>query len=336
MTVTIRVLDDESVWNAFFLRYQPEALFQSWTWGDIQKKSGTQVTRYGIWDNDNLIGIFQVVPVRAKRGSFLHIRHGPILTDYSESLWNEVTNFLRRLTRETRCWFFRVSPLIESSEKNHTLFKKSGYRPAAIHAMDAELCWILSLDESEEVMLQHMRKTTRYEIRRAEKMGIKVNATQQLHDLHYFFDLYTETSKRQGFIQHKGIAEEFELFSSKNQATLYYATFEDKVIATAIILFVGNQGIYHHGASITSSPPGSYAIQWQAIQDAKKRGMKQYNFWGIAPSDSENHPWKGLTLFKKGFGGVEKQYIHAQDYSVSPFYLVPRTVETLRRMKKGY
>ena len=40
---------------------------------------------------------------------------------------------------------------------------------------------------------------------------------------------------------------------------------------------------YNYGAStdIGRNEPGAYAIQWQAIIEAKKRGMTRYNFWGV-------------------------------------------------------
>ncbi len=111
---------------------------------------------------------------------------------------------------------------------------------------------------------------------------------------------------------------------------------QGEVLAGAIILFWGNQAFYHHGASVSTKIPASYLLQWKAIIEAQKRGIKVYNLWGIAPEDKPNHPWRGLTLFKKGFGGREIKYIHAHDFPLSPFYTLARTVETVRRIKKGY
>jgi lipid II:glycine glycyltransferase (peptidoglycan interpeptide bridge formation enzyme) len=64
--------------------------------------------------------------------------------------------------------------------------------------------------------------------------------------------------------------------------------------------------------------------------------MARYNFWGIAPEGKKNHPWNGLTGFKKGFGGEAHEYLHAQDLPCSPLYILPKTIETIRRIKKGY
>ncbi len=336
MTYTISPIDDESQWEWFVLRVSPNALFQSWSWGEVQKRMGAVVSRFGIYEGKTLRGIFQIVDVRARRGSFLHVRHGPVLAEPTKALWKATFDFLRSEAKRRHLWFVRMNPVLSDTPQLRHLFAANGLRPAAIHRMDGEQCWVLDLSQSEVALLSGMRKTTRYEIRRAVKEGVEVFTTENPAHLKDFFALYEQTSARHGFVPHNGIQEEFEIFAKKHQAILYLGKVQGKTLAVAIILYYGHQAIYHHGASIPSKIPASSAIQWEAIQEAKKRGMKVYNFWGIAPENSTKHPWRGITLFKKGFGGSEINYIHAQDLPVSPLYVLPRTVELVRRISRGY
>jgi len=336
MTCSWKHIDDESVWEWFVLRYSPQAVFQSWLWGDVQKRIGGAIDRYGLFSGDELLGVMQVALVRAKRGSFLHVRHGPIFKKNDKTLWQSAISFLSEKAKRQGCWFIRISPLVSLSQESKDMLSSLRVLPAAIHRMDGEYCWVLDLTPSEDVLLSSMRKTTRYEIRKAEKDGVSVYTTTDPKHLHEFFDLYKETSARHGFVPHSGISEEFEVFCRRKQAVLYIGKYEGKTTAAAIILYYGHQAIYHHGASVSSKSPVSSAVQWEAIKDAKKRGMKVYNFWGIAPEDSPKHPWRGITLFKKGFGGHTIEYIHAQDIPISPFYYISRGIETVRRILKGY
>lgn len=336
MTYVIRTIEDESQWEWFMLRVAPNALFQSWLWGDVQIKIGAFVSRYGIFNGKTLRGVFQTVDVRARRGSFLHVRHGPVLADPSPALWNAAFSFLREEASRRHMWFVRMNPVLPDSPELNTMFVSNGLRPAAIHRMDGEHCWVLDLGPSEDAILAGMRKTVRYEIRHAEKDGIEVFSTTNPEYLKEFFALYAQTSTRQGFVPHTGIREEFEVFTKKHQAVLYLGKAGGQTLSAAIILYYGNQAIYHHGASVPSKLPVSSVIQWEAIREAKKRGMNVYNFWGIAPENSLKHPWRGITLFKKGFGGREINYIHAQDLAISPMYVLPRTVELVRRISRGY
>lgn len=319
MALVKKEITSQMAWDAFVLTYAPQALFQSWSWGEVEKKLGHTVWRWAWYEDGKLVGVAQIKKVTARRGAFLHVRHGPIGKVEMQDI---IT-----LAKSEGVWFIRISPQITDDGS----YKKLGFVPAPIHAMDAEVCWVLDLGKSEEELLSGMRKTTRYEIRRAQKLGVQMNKTKNLND---FTALYLETSGRHGFVGHSGIKEEVDVFG--DHALVLNGVYEAKTMASAIILFWGDEAIYHHGASIPSKVPCSYLVQWEAIREAKKRGKKLYNFWGIAPDDSPKHPWRGHTLFKTGFGGREVRFIHAMDLPVSPLYVIPKTVEALRKKLKGY
>ncbi len=336
MSLTLKPVQSKEEWEHFFLRYGPKALFQSWLWGDIQQKMGLPVWRLGMYDNKTLCGLVQVAKITAKRGNFLHIRHGPVFDTYSPDLWRWFISEMKKRAKTESVWFLRLNPLIENSSENQKLLGSLGLMPAAIHAMDAEYAWVLDIQKDEHELLAGMRKTTRYEIKKAIHSGVRIIKSVNPESMTVFLDLYKKTAKRQGFVEHKGIEEEFRLFAKEAKAMLFTGMHDGKVLAAAIILFVGNQGIYHHSASIPSGTGVNYLLQWEAILEAKKRGCSVYNFWGIAPDNKPNHPWRGITLFKKGFGGRVEEHIHSHDLPVSPLYVIPRTVETLRRLRKGY
>lgn len=336
MSITIEAITSSRIWEEFILKTSESALFQSWLWSDVQEKLHHQIWRFGVYDKKKLVGIFSIVKVPARRGTFLHVRHGPIFITQEKKYWEEFLKFVKELAQKEKAWFVRISPLIEDSMENRTLLNNFGMIPSAIHAMDAELSWVLDIDKPKEEILANMRKTTRYEVKQAEKLGVNVSESTDPKDLSSFFTLYEETSDRQGFVPHGGIAEEFEAFAKAGKAVLFLGSYQNEVLAGAIILFWGRSAFYHHGASRSSKIPASYLLQWRAIQEAQKRGLKVYNFWGIAPEDNPNHPWRGLTLFKKGFGGREVKYIHAHDLPISPWYQIPRTIETIRRIQRRY
>jgi lipid II:glycine glycyltransferase (peptidoglycan interpeptide bridge formation enzyme) len=336
MSLRVDYIVEPRKWNEFIVTYAPQSLFQSWLWGEVQRKIGNTVARFGFYEGGTLMGVAQTVLVSARRGTFLHVRHGPVLADDTLALWRFVLAHLSSEAKIQRCLFVRMSPLIAENDKTKELFQTLHTVPSAIHRMDGEYCWVLDLSPSEEALLAGMRKSTRYEIRKGQKDGVRVFATSDPKRLTAFFDLYKATSTRHGFVPHSGIREEFEVFAKENQATLYLGEYRGRVTAAAIVLYVAHQAIYHHGASVQSQTPVSPLVQWEAIREAKKRGMKVYNFWGIAPYDSPKHPWRGITLFKKGFGGREIRYMHAHDLPISPWYVIPRTIELVRRVSRGY
>lgn len=311
--------------------------FQTWEWGDVQKKEGTTVWRLGLYDEEELVGIASVTLVVAKRGTYLHLRHGPVFKHYTKKYIDFLIRFLSEKGKKSGISFIRLSPLIDE-QIGAKLFPSSQFRDAQIHAMDAEVCWILPLDVSEEEILKNMRKSHRYLIKRSLTSGVTIERTKNMNKLKEFLPLYTNLAHRKHFVAHRGLEEEFHIFSQYDEALLFLAYFEGKVIAGALIDFVDGMAIYRHSASDEQFKhvPAMYLLQWEVIKEAKKRGMKYYNFWGIAPTDNPRHPWRGLTLFKTGFGGEKKEFMHAKDYVLSFGYWKVFAIELFTKIKKGY
>ena len=57
-----------------------------------------------------------------------------------------------------------------------------------------------------------------------------------------------------------------------------------------------------------------YLLHFEIMHKAKGLGHGWYDFWGIAPDDEPEHPWKNLTVFKSKFGGVEEHLVPTMDF----------------------
>ncbi|TSC53662.1 MAG: hypothetical protein LiPW16_333 [Microgenomates group bacterium LiPW_16] len=340
--ISIKEINDKKVWEDFVLSQPQNSFFQSWVWGEVQKAQGYKIWRLGVFDGKRLVGICQVVKVTARRGSFFHLRHGPILAKWQAEYFDSLLTQIREIAGRENIWFIRTSPLLPNppagGQKNQDFFKKRGFRPVPIPGQDAEIAWILDIMRPEEELLARMRKTTRYLIRKSQKLGVQVIEGKTEADFDSFFRLYQETAKRQGFVPHRGIREEWKILGKEGNLCLFLAKYQGKILASALIVFYGNQAIYHHSGSLGqfSDIPASYALLWEAIRESKNQGKTIFNFWGIAPPGKPHHPWQGLTLFKTGFGGEMQEFINAYDLPLTPFYWFTYFVETIRRISRGY
>lgn len=82
--------------------------------------------------------------------------------------------------------------------------------------------------------------------------------------------------------------------------------------------------------------PATVALLSHAIFDAKAKGLKILDFWGIAPEGADSsHPWYGFTEFKKSFGGYEKIYAGTYDYLLDKKrYHLYSLLRKLNRLKR--
>lgn len=327
MSLSIKPITERGVWDAFLAGARPHTFLQSWEWGNFNEQNGNRIFRLGVFDGDAPIALALVIRVSARRGSFLLVPHGPI-GDITPVL-PVLTDHLKELGNRERCRFIRICPLSVDSTENQEIFSELHYRNAPIH-MHPELAWLLDLGPDEEMLLRGMRKTTRHAIRNASDSGVTVK-TGTLDD---FWPLYAKTAVSQQFVPftRNYLAAELETCS----AQIFLGMHEGHPISGAFIVFSGEGAFYHHGASVAGQKiPAAHLLQWEIIRAARRRGMKFYNFWGIAPESAAHHPWAGLTLFKKGFGGFAEKYLHAQDLPLSKWYTLNYAIETLRRRRRG-
>ncbi|MBI2463730.1 peptidoglycan bridge formation glycyltransferase FemA/FemB family protein [Candidatus Peregrinibacteria bacterium] len=285
-----------------------------------------------------LKGIVLIIKVMARRGSFLFCPHGPLLDWNDESLVTAFFQFIQSLGKKEGVGFIRISPLLSNDEKHRNIFSRAGFRDAPIHMMHPELSWTLDITPSEASILQGMRKTTRYLVKKAEKDGVEIEVRKDEKAVSIFHEILRDTVTRQHFVPFSSeyLLGEFQSFLEDDHIALFLAKYEGRYIAGAVIVFYGNSAFYHHGASLAAFQkiPASYLVQWRAIQEAKRRNMSLYNFWGVVPEEQKNHPWWGLSLFKRGFGGSSMEYVHAQDFILKKTYWITYCIERLRRIKR--
>ncbi len=340
--MNIQEIKDKNIWEGFFEQSREKTFLQSWNWGEFQKAMGNKIWRLGVYDNNNLIVASLVTKIEAKRGSFLFVPHGPVIKKQSEKKKAQILklllNELKKIAKEERVDFIRISPIWKRNKENIEIFRKLGFRNAPIH-MHPELSWELDISSSEDELLMGMRKTTRYLIRQGLKnKNIKIIQSKELKDIEIFNEISKQTVKRHHFVPFslEFLKKQLSAFNSDNQIFIFLAKYQEEIIASGIFIFWQNIAFYHHGASSLkhSKIPASYLLQWEAIKEAKKRNCKVFNFWGIISEKEKSHPWAGLSLFKKGFGGYEKSYVKTQDFPVSKKYWLIFIFEKLRKMKR--
>jgi len=324
----------DTVLTDFYLSFTGEKTFlQSSAYAQLRESLGEIVLRYGIYKSKKLVGTVLIQITQTKLKRFAHIPHGPLLLD--ENCWAWFLAAYKNIGREHNCDFVRISPLIPAQAGNQTL-TQNNFKPAPIHLVNPEKTWVLNLEKPEEEILAEMKKSTRYEVRKGVKTDFKVKIGNSNQDLDIFWDLHLETVKRQGFVPFSRKLTEQELESFSDQAQIISIFHDEKPLASGVFLFDDRTGYYHQGASTYSKLPAAHAYLWQAILEAKRRGCREFNFWGVCDESQTKHPWYGLSKFKRGFGGQEKNYLHVHDFPLTKKYYLNVLVELWRKWKRGY
>lgn len=237
-------------------------------------------------------------------GSYLYVPRG----DVSEMIVN-----LIELAKKEKAGWIRIDT--DYNIGNYKIVK-------APHDIQPREIFVIDITKSEDELLNEMKPKTRYNIRLAEKKGVKVFISREQKYIDKFCELVKITAKRDGIIPHPEsyYRKMFEIIPS-DILKLYVAEYEGKIITANLAVFYGNIAIYLHGASDNENRNvmASYLLQWRQIQDAKKAGYAKYDFGGVKTNSSSS--WAGITKFKIGFspGTEPTKFPGSYDIVINPF-----------------
>ena len=167
---------------------------------------------------------------------------------------------------------------------------------------------VLDLRRSEEELRAEMLSGRRRSINAATRKGIFIRRTREAGEVEKFIRLIHRTGERNRFDPHPDAYYRTvctTLFGLE-AASLYLAEVEGESVAGVIAFESTTTGYYAHAADdpersrqIVAAAP----LAWQIVRDCRAEGRTAFDFWGVIPDDTADHPWAGFSRFKKTFGG---------------------------------
>lgn len=333
-------------------------LHQLSSWGKFQASKGKdwRFWIFGLFLGEKIVGGALVLRRSLPFGKcWMYIPKGPLL-EYGSTNSAKMVRILleevRRTGQREKTVFLRVEPgLIKDGPSDlgeHINFnwESFGFRPAHAH-YQPEHTLIVDLKPSETDILAQMKSKGRYNVKLAEKRNVKVLLAGKDRPkdkaVAEFHRLLRETTERDGFSGHpeKYYMDMLETLGD-DFVSIYLAQFEGKIIAGIVVTFYKNMAIYYFGASSSEyrNVMAPYLLQWEAMKEAKRRGIRWYDFLGTAPlvdSDSgfeydEKHSWAGVTGFKLKFGGKKVDFYPGMELVMNRgFYWLMRIRKLLLR-----
>ena len=320
-------------WQKIKKEYKEANFLQSPEYGKMNELLGYKV----LYEDFGGKGWALMIVRDAKRGRYLEIPCGPLADFKNKKTAEVIIRKISEIAKAEKCVFVRIRPQLSASPENSKRLEELGLKESPMH-LAAEHTVMIGLDVPEEEMMARMRRQTRYEVRRADKLGIKVKKSNSKEMFKEFHAVQMETAKRQNFIPPslEVLMAEREAFGDDIQ--IYVAkTLEDEPVAYGLIIGDGREAEYYEAAStdLNRKLPGAYALLWQVMRDLKKAGYERFNLWGIAPAGQPNHRYAGVTTFKTGFGGEIMEYVPAHDIVISKIgYLKDYVVEAARKKRR--
>ncbi len=338
--MTIRPIDTQQDWDGFVQAQENGLFLQSWNWGQFEKSFGHKVHYWGLYEQDTLCGVSLIVQVVSKRGRYLECLGGPVFEEFTKDRFDAWMQQVTAFAQDTGSDFLRFRLPLPHSDEGVRYLAAHGAKEAPLY-YQAELTRRISLQPEVDTLFSHMKKKTRYEIRRSLRESVEVekvypsglSSDEWERAFGVFWGLYQAMIGRQRYVGYgrSYLHRQFELFFTSGQAYIYLAKHDGEYVAASIFLDYGSTTTYHHAASLPQTAISAPAVLiWEAMQEAKTRGRAWFDLFGIAPPGKRYASRLGLTYFKEGFGGEEFQWLRTRDVIFNPIgYKVSRLIEQI-------
>ena len=196
----------------------------------------------------------------------------------------------------------------------------------------------LDLTKTESELLAGMKSKTRYNVRLAEKKGVRVVEDSSNKGFEDYWRLMEETTNRQAFYAHNKAYHQkmWQVMRKAGQAHLFKAVYKGKVLSAWIVFIFNGVLYYPYGASSREHRDlmANNLLAWEVIKFGKEKGCKRFDMWGsLGKSPNKNDPWYGFHKFKEGYGGDLVEFVGSWDLVVRPvLYWLYRLGEGVRWM----
>ena len=195
--------------------------------------------------------------------------------------------------------------LVKRIRKKHRIIKLITQEMVA-----KKTIWV-DLRKTEKQLLAAMKPKTRYNIRLAQRRGVKIKIVRSRKILKSgLFNLLKQNAKRLGIfgMPQKWFEAQIKAFGGKCFAVLGYAG--NELVAGDFFMTSCDGCFYSHNGSTETGRKlmAPSLCAWEGIREAKRRKLKVFDFEGIYDGSRTLRRWRGFTRFKRGFGGEEVSF----------------------------
>jgi len=239
---------------------------------------------------------------------------------------SEMLSGLKEIAGKNNIIFVKLEPNCLKSEKLVKLIESQGALPGK-RFFTPTTFWI-DLTKSEDELLNSFTGKTRYNIRLAERKGVKVQEDNSDKAFKKYLDLTRETTQRQAFYAHTERYHKlmWKILREAGIAHLLTATYNGEIITTWILFSWKNFLYYPYGASTEKHKEvmANNLMMWEAIKFGKKLGLSTFDLWG-------REEGKGFTKFKEGYNPQVVEFLGTWDLVINkPVYRIYRIAEQIR------
>jgi len=308
-----------AAWDRFLEATPATGFMQSSWWADLRATVGYTHFAAILKEAGGIIGGAMVQRLRHRSGVvFYYIQDGPVLPD-DPGLAEDVLEATladidaRRASEKETVSHLRIEPRWPDAALPG--FEPVAHKDRYVEPRDT---FCVDLRPEHADILAAMKPKGRYNISVARRHGVAIVEDTSPRGLADFLRIYRDTAGRQGFRTKP--ASYFEsllgIAAPRRRASLHLAEHDGARLAAALVIRFGSRATYFYGGSldVRRHVMAPYLLHFDIMCRAKQAGCEWYDLWGVAPEADAAHPWAGISVLKRRFGGREVRLVPTLDY----------------------
>jgi peptidoglycan pentaglycine glycine transferase (the first glycine) len=315
-------------WDDFVAAAAGGAYQQSSMWAVVKAVLGWRCVRLTLRGPEGIVAGCQVLLRSVPwAGAIAYVSRGPLGTGQDPWALETLLMALDELALQERILYLKLQPPPGGDDMTAAL-RARGFVENAVEVAPAVTVRV-DLRRSPEALLAAMRRNTRTNIRKAQRLGVRIREGGEA-DLETFLRLLEATARRQGFSAHPRTYYEqmWRTFGARGHACLLVAEHDGVALSGNFLLGYGDSTVYKAGgwSGTRGNIRPNELLQWTGMQWGRARGYRYYDFEGFRRSTGQallsEHPpdlsTDGVAYFKLGFGGDVTAFPGTYDRAYRP------------------
>lgn len=323
--------ENEAKWLEFWQKCRHSHFQQHPLFGQVQQAQKKSVI-YAMGEKQGKLvcaGVFCINPLinGLSRFSEAACLRGPAFDDAEAG-----KEFLAEITRHfknqnIRC--IRLCPYwsFPEAEAVETTLKETGFEYSVCGKESRSNTGLIDLSTSEAELFAMLPKKTRYDIRRAERLGVCVKAAKSSNEANEFYEHLSNMYRHRGIIDtpRKEFESIFNIILRHGDIAIVLNAYHDQEFIGGLYLFRGAKTCHlsryvvkrefsEQVANLTIAP----SLLWEGIKWAKSRNCETMDVERYEQNLEVTHLWHNFMKTKRDFNAKPAQIIAPHTFIINP------------------
>lgn len=282
------------------------SILQSWQWGEF-KTTAKGIIRVKLDLHAVTVFIKEIPATGWKFGYIPHGGPGELFTGVNSAKLTEIME-------KYELSHMLIDPYVANGELTEA---PKGFEFSGEPTIQTRQTLVTDLLESDEEMMDRMRKKHRQYIRKSERLGLIFETDDSLIGTKRLATVLSKQHTTKNYLAYPSEYYEklWDTFEGTDMVHIHIVT-DGNYDVGAYMVIDGSDRVFQFYGGTTSRGRdmyGAYLLTWRSMIAARDRGFKFYDQWGVSPYDEDGKldsadEKYGISVFKEGFTGQRITY----------------------------